>query len=250
MSNLRFENFSSLLEDFSIDYKFKKDANWLEIGCGNGNLINFLTKRKKNCFGIDVEFKKGPHLKKLIKMDQIRLINFKGTSRLDIDEKTQKYFWPCESNSIDFSFSSSVLEHIINLNEFVLENSRVLKIGAYCLHYFPSRTAIFEAHTGIPFGALIINKSYYRLIMLLGIFNKKFNSISSILDFMRNSTKYRTQKEIITTFEKNNFKFIGEKNDLIIKHMGPKFMKGFSYSNFLCKIFGIFRSKILIFRKY
>ena len=109
MTNLKFKRFTELLEDFSLDLKLKKNSIWLEIGCGNGNLINFLNERAQKSYGIDVEFKKGPYLKKLIAKGLIGSIQFKGCSRLEIDEKNQKYFWPCESNSIDFSFSSSVL---------------------------------------------------------------------------------------------------------------------------------------------
>lgn len=249
MTNLKFKRFTELLEDFSLDLKLKKNSIWLEIGCGNGNLINFLNERAQKSYGIDVEFKKGPYLKKLIAKGLIGSIQFKGSSRLEIDEKNQKYFWPCESNSIDFSFSSSVLEHIFNLNEFAGENSRVLKPGAYCLHYFPSRTSIIEAHTGVPFGALILNNIYYRIFFLLGLSNKKFKRFSTMVDYMVNSTKYRSKVEIIRIFEKHNLTYIGERNDLIIKHMGPGILKFLSYSEPFCKLFGIFRSKILIFKK-
>lgn len=249
MSNLKFESFYKLLEEFSSDYKLSKNANWLEIGCGNGNLINHLNNKGKRCIGIDVEFKKGPYINELLRKNLIKLIKYHGKARDDINENNNYYSWPCKSESIEFTYSSSVLEHIFNLDEFAKENSRILTSAGYCLHYLPSRTAFIEAHTGIPFGGLFINKNYYLIMFILGIYNKKFKSLNDILVYMRNSTKYRSKKEIIKIFRNNNLKFIEERNDLIIKYMGPKFSINLYKIRFLNTIFGIFRSKLLIFKK-
>ena len=66
---------------------------------------------------------------------------------------------------------------------------------------------------------------------------------------MKNSTNYLTKSKIIKVFSNYNLKFIGERNDLIIKHVGPIHLKKLSKIKIFVFLFGIFRSKILIFKK-
>ena len=82
----------------------------------------------------------------------------------------QNYSWPYESNSTDFSLSWFVIENIINLEEFIKENARILQKSVYYFHYFPARSALVEAHNGIPFGGLIINKFYYDIMFKLRLY--------------------------------------------------------------------------------
>ncbi|AIQ95485.1 class I SAM-dependent methyltransferase [Prochlorococcus sp. MIT 0604] len=250
MSNLKLEQFGKLLIKFSEYYFLKSHIKWLEIGCGNGNLTHYLISKGKSGFGIDVEFKEGNYKKILINNNQIKLINSNGKSRSEILEENQCYSWPCKSNSIDFAFSSSVIEHIINLEEFIKENARILQQGGYCLHYFPARTAIFEAHTGVPFGGLIINKFYYNVMFNLRLCNASFNNAEEIYQYMKKSTNYISKRKLIYLFSKYNLKFIYEENSLTIKYMGPKLTRFLSRSKLFCYFFGIFRSKLMIFRKY
>ena len=63
MSNLKFKRFSGLLEEFSLDNKLKKNSIWLEIGCGNGNLINFLNERAQDILALMLNLRKDLTLK-------------------------------------------------------------------------------------------------------------------------------------------------------------------------------------------
>ena len=249
MSNLKFKQFYNLLNDFTQKNNLNKNAKWLEIGCGNGNLIKYLNLKGKNCIGIDVEFKPGSNLKSLIAKNKIKLINNDGKSRLDTNQNSFKYIFPFESESLDFCFSSSVIEHVFDLDKFAYENSRVLKKNCYCLHYFASRSSLIEAHTGIPFGGLFINKNYYKIMCKLGLYNKKFRNFLTINEYMKNSTKYRSKKQIIKIFKKYDLHYIQDRNDLIIKHMGPKFSNKLHKLFLVNKLFGIFRSKLIVFKK-
>ena len=82
------------------------------------------------------------------------------------------------------------MEHVKNIREFAKENSRVLLKGGYSIHYFPCRFALFEAHTGIPFGGIFINKSYYKLMTFLRICRKDFRNYKYAYSYMKFSTNY------------------------------------------------------------
>ncbi len=249
MSNLKVESFYKLISSFSKSKNLKKNIFILEIGCGNGNLTNYFYKKGNNCLGIDVEFKYGPFVESLFSKGLIKLIYQEGNNRKDIHKKNLNYFWPCRNNSIDLAFSSSVIEHILNLEEFISENSRVLKKGGYCIHYFPSRSSLLEAHIGIPFGGIFINKLYYRFMSSLGLCKKNYSNFIDAYSYMKKSTNYVSKTVLINLFDKYDLKFVNESNDLIIRYMGPKYTKFLSNSKIICWLFGILRSRILIFKK-
>ena len=66
MSSHKPKQFVKLLLTFAEKYEIDK-SNFLEIGCGNGNVTYFLNNENINTIGIDVEFKYGPFLEKLLK---------------------------------------------------------------------------------------------------------------------------------------------------------------------------------------
>tara|TARA_B100000212_G_C27354327_1_gene525137 strand:+ start:301 stop:1053 length:753 start_codon:yes stop_codon:yes gene_type:complete len=249
MSSYKYKQFFNLLIDLSKILNLNQNQKWLEIGCGNGNLINYLIQKEKNCIGIDVEFKNGPYTKKLEKNCKIKKISTDKNNRINIKRNNDLYTWPCEDKSFGISFSSSVIEHVMNIKEFARENSRILTHGGFAIHYFPSRTAIIEAHTGIPFGGVFINKKFYKFMIFLGLSRNGFKDYQQTYKYMKNSTNYLTKSKIIKNFSNYNLKFIGERNDLIIKHIGPIHLKKLSKFKIFVFLFGIFRSKILIFKK-
>jgi SAM-dependent methyltransferase len=57
---------------------------------------------------------------------------------------------PFDSNSIDFIFSSSVLEHVQDPERVLKEAVRVLKPGGYLQFVIPNYAAVFDGHYGIP----------------------------------------------------------------------------------------------------
>ena len=66
---------------------------------------------------------------------------------------------------------------------------------------------------------------------------------------MKKSTNYVSRNTLIHLFDKHNLKFVEESNDLIIRYMGPKYTKFLSNSKIICWLFGMFRSRLLIFKK-
>tara|TARA_A100000164_G_scaffold374637_1_gene408020 strand:- start:378 stop:1127 length:750 start_codon:yes stop_codon:yes gene_type:complete len=241
--------FFKIINEISSSYKIRDKDNWLDIGCGNGDLTYLINSQNINCIGIDVEFKEGLNIDKLVDEKKVRLIETINNSRRELENFNSKYRWPCPSESITFSFSSSVIEHVINIEEFISENSRVIKKGGLSIHYFPSKYALFEAHTGIPFGGIFINLRYYQLMTKLRLCNGNFRDHIESFKYMQSSTNYINKKALINQFEKEKLYFLEERNDLIVKTKGGVFMKYLSRSKFFCFIFGLLRSRLLIFIK-
>ena len=236
---------SQLMEDL----KLKENSKLLDIGCGNGNLTYFFNQNYKNCIGIDVQFKKGLYEKVLLEKKLIKKIECGNKLKKDLENKNSLYEWPIMSQSIDLGFSIDVLEHINNIEEFISENSRVIKPGGYCIHYFPSRFSMLEAHTGIPFGGYFVNKSYYWLMFKLGFSSGKFKNSLKAYEYINAATNYISRKKLILLFKKYNFSFIGDRNDLIIKFKASKKLNYFFRIKISQKLFGTFRSNLLIFKK-
>ena len=244
------DKFISMLEQLANSLSIKKNSKWLEIGCGNGNVTYHLLENGFDCFGIDVEFKSGQYRDILLQKNSIKRIITKDNNRESIKIKNYIYTWPCDNEIFEFAFSSSVIEHIFNLNEFASENYRVLKKGGFTAHYFPARTAFIEPHTGIPFGGIFQNKYYYRFMVYIFLCRKMYRRHpEKALKYMKTSTKYLSRKDIIKIFDSNGLQYCGDKSDLIIKNMGPKKLIFLNSVKFIPQLFSIFRSRIMVFYK-
>ncbi len=250
MSSQKPKQFVNLLLKFAEKYKIDK-SSCLEIGCGNGNVTYFLNNENINTIGIDVEFKDGPFLEKLLKEKKLKKIKTPDSNRDSVISDQNFYSWPCEDDSITFSFSSSVLEHVINIKQFASENYRILKKGCYSMHYLPSKYVILEPHVGIPFGGIFVNCSYFIFMCKLGLCFKKYrNEGKEAYIYMKKYTNYFSKKKLKKFFRESGFKYIGEFSKFIPFFLGPKYAKWISFSPFLIYLFSIFRSHIIIFKKY
>jgi ubiquinone/menaquinone biosynthesis C-methylase UbiE len=64
----------------------------------------------------------------------------------DVDEKRVSNILqdlPFEKEEVDLIVSRSVLEHLQDLEGFIINSSRILKMEGHCIHLFPSRFAPF-----------------------------------------------------------------------------------------------------------
>lgn len=86
----------------------------LNLGCGNGGYTKELAKHAKVVYALDL------HIPKTIKKENIVCIQ---GDALDI---------PLKSNSVDFIFCSSLIEHVSDQNKLVSEIKRVLKRNGIC----------------------------------------------------------------------------------------------------------------------
>ena len=62
---------------------------------------------------------------------------------------------PFEDGSFDFVFSTSTLEHVLDLAGAAKELARVTKPDGVNLHLYPRHRVLFEPHTLVPLGGMI-----------------------------------------------------------------------------------------------
>jgi len=226
----------------------KKNISLLDIGCGSGDIVYAFRKSGFQAYGTDIEFKEGAHTKELEQEGVIRKIGDVAVDRTNAH--LENPVWPFDSNMFELSLSKAVIEHVIDLDFFVKENSRVSKSNALAVHYFASRHAIIEPHIGIPFGALFVNKQYFKIVSKMGLCFKRYrNNGEAAYEFMTNHTKYRNLNAIVEVFERNNFKFIGAYPDAILQSRGSLLWRFMSKVYFVDKLFGLARSNVLVFQK-
>ncbi|HET7098882.1 MAG TPA: class I SAM-dependent methyltransferase [Patescibacteria group bacterium] len=106
-------NILSLLEE-------NKDAKVIDIGCGDGqSTIRYKSKIKcKQIVGTDGVQRR----LKIAKKSGIK------TVFVNLEDK-----WPIKSNNFDIVISNQVIEHILNIDNFIQEIYRILKPGGYCV---------------------------------------------------------------------------------------------------------------------
>lgn len=123
-------------------YIINKDA--LEIGSGTGYQLSILKKICRSAKGIDL--KSGPYS------------DHQAEDILEYDGRNIPFF----NQTFDIIFSSNVLEHVDQLDEFHEEMKRVLKSGGVAIHIIPSHHwRLWSVLTFYP--ALILN-IYERLV--------------------------------------------------------------------------------------
>ena len=232
------------------EIKFANDGKILDVGCGSGDLVHYLRKKKFDAYGIDVEFKGGAYTNMLEKKNHIRKING-AEGRDKIGDKNITYKWPIDSSSIDLAISSSVIEHVRNIEEFVYESSRIMKRGGVAIHYYPSSTALREAHTGIPLGAKTRNKLYYKIACkTIGTYSEFENNAERCLEYMKNYTFYRSNRELKGIFKTHGFEIKGDYSQLIALSKNKIYLyKAMKKVKEIKLLFNMIRSNLLILEK-
>lgn len=138
----------------------------LEIGCGDGHLLNFLQARLPSSFpclrfelhGFDVtdqgyaDQRQKEHSVALLSRhhpgidwaDRIRVISDHG-------------HWGYPDGMFDFAISHTVLEHVDDLDSFLDNIKRVVRTDGATIHFFPLRDCLMEGHAKVPFAHLVRN---------------------------------------------------------------------------------------------
>lgn len=109
------------LEKLTNLFPVNKKLKILEIGSGSGFMISVLEKKYKNIEGLEIE----------------------GSAYESKNKKIKKYngkHIPFKDNTFDVVFTSHVLEHIKEIDDFSNEISRVLKIKGKAFHVIPTPT--------------------------------------------------------------------------------------------------------------
>ena len=239
--------YSRIVEKNFEKFKIRSGAFILDVGCGNGDFVHYLRELDYSCFGIDLEFKEGTHIEELQNIKAVRKIKVGSKNRRTLDTG-DFYEWPEFSNQFDVVLSKAVLEHIQNLDEFVEQTIAALRPDqGLCLHYYPSKFAIIEPHTGVPFGGWILNLRWFKFMCFIGAcFHEYRRNGDAAFSYMKQFTCYRTQTEIDRVFAA--YGFAG------VLALGPltchpsRVLRFLGRSKLICVFFNLFRSRVVAYR--
>lgn len=106
-----------------VPKKYIKDSDVLEVGIGKGLLLKMLLKeRPRSYIGVDISM---PYLKKIkgFKLVQPVLAN---AENLPFKEQ------------FDFLIATDVLEHVLNVGDFLISMNRALRAGGYIIVKVPN----------------------------------------------------------------------------------------------------------------
>lgn len=226
-----------------LGHTVNSDSVLLDLGCGNGELVNEYMKGGYNCYGCDFSFKSGEHVDTLFNEGRIKKVD------------GEKYRLPFEDNSVDYIFTDQVFEHVKDYATTLSEIHRILKPGGGSLNFFPSRYQVIEPHVYVPFAS--INKNYYWLLFWasLGIRKRSQRGLSAKETaainhkYLNSSTYYLTKSQIrdhcTAYFNKVRFS-----EDAFIKHMRRfQFLSVFSKTRIVPWLYSALRHRVLFLVK-
>jgi SAM-dependent methyltransferase len=161
----------------------------LDVGCGYGELIAYLTESLPllnpslkfeiyGCDVVDVNMQKLGFIDQTVKNLNNKLPNIEWSSKINGISVSDK--WPYPDSFFDVIISNQVLEHAKDKKLFFSEIKRTLKKSGYSVHLFPLKCVLFDQHLNLPFVHKFINtdllKDYINFMSRLKMGNFKERS--------------------------------------------------------------------------
>lgn len=200
---------------------YSKKVRVLDVGCGDGQLIAFLSdclpllnpELEFEFYGLDVtdsSVQASGFFESTIQMLLERHPDIAWRSRLSLITSSSP--WPYDEGYFDIVMSNQVLEHVADHSQFFTETRRCLRDGGASIHLFPLIHYIQEGHIHIPLVHWIkrhgLLQSYIRMMSRLGFgsFKEHREKYGMTLkhyaeehaDYMTFMTNYLTAGEVLS----------------------------------------------------
>ncbi len=161
---------------FPID----KRVSIVELGSGTGYMLEKIREKYPNVRGVEVTGS---------------VYDFSDSGISIYDGETL----PFESESVDVVFSSHVLEHIVDVDDYLVELARVIKPGGVSIHILPSPLWRFLTSV-MHYPALV--KMLYAMVMSKGYQNVRLETKQrrkfELLKFMFFASRHGEYGNVIT----------------------------------------------------
>jgi SAM-dependent methyltransferase len=125
----------------------------LDLGCGQGRMVEAFRRRGLAASGCDYADRLGPP---------------PGNDGLKVIAG-DPYHLPFPDRSFDYVVSWQVFEHVMDLDPVLREIRRVLAPGGVSLHIFSGRYSILEPHVNVPLATLVRCRPWLLLWAILGV---------------------------------------------------------------------------------
>lgn len=172
----------------------------LDFGCGEGGLVYALRDRGYDAHGFDLHERV-----KYRNPEDRQYFGFAVPRSNDTSNSTfseSNYRIPFPDNHFDLVFSSSVLEHVMDLDPTWREIARITKSTGIALHAYPVKGVVIEPHIYVPFASRFHSWAYFYFWALLGIRNEfqvTFNArqtADSNARYLNTGLKYYSNREL------------------------------------------------------
>jgi len=219
----------SILNTESEGFSEERPLRILDVGCGDGHLINYLMKNfgvlnpaiKFEIYGFDVNdhgVQSEGYFTNTIELLSDNFPNIPWEKRLNVF--SAKELWPYTDDFFDIIISNQVAEHVQDHNLFFSEINRTLCRGGYSIHLFPLKHYFYEGHLHLPLVHKILNHdfmvSYIKHLSRLGLGKFKSHNRSSSVslekyaerhaDYMSFFTNYLSYLEVLKLGKKHSLR--------------------------------------------
>lgn len=238
----RVSQFFLVLQEFN--FKIHPQIKILDLGCGNGDMVDSLRKMGYvNAFGCDIQFKDGLQTLSLEKRGIISKISF------------DPYKLPFENNYFDIIISDQVFEHVKDYNSTISEINRVLNSEGVCLNFFPSRYRIIEPHVKIPLATIIRSRFWLSFWAFVGIRKKSqkgmcYREVSNAnWKYLNTKTTYLKKHEIRNYFNKHFQQTIFAEGQFIKHNRSSKLLHRLClYFPIIASLYSTFKGRVVLAR--
>jgi SAM-dependent methyltransferase len=226
-----------------LGHSLAPGARVLDFGCGEGAMVAEYRNAGYDTYGCDI------------------VRTGSGSDRVndrfiqEIDSK--HYHLPFADDYFDFVFSDQVMEHVQDHASAFAEIKRVMKPGASSLHIFPAKLKPIEAHTFVPLGGALQNRSWLTIWALLAVRNsfqrgKGPHEVADLnFNYLRTRTNYLSKREIRATVE-TCFDKVTFAEKYFIKHTygGARRLHSLvQRAPFVASLYSAFYCRVILFQK-
>lgn len=181
-------------------YLLTPETRILDLGCGAGGLVYRFRDLGYEAYGFDIHDRveyRDPLDRKFF-----GFIENPSSDTSNTVFDTRLFRIPFDDNSFDVVLSTSVLEHVMNLDLLMLETARVLRHGGFAYHLYPNTSVFVEPHVYIPFASRNHARWYLYLWALLGVRNEFQRDLTpsqaaeANVRFFREGLRYYSRAEL------------------------------------------------------